>query len=99
MHPMPALACPAWRALPVFLAVFALLQWGWGEARDTWLERVPIHDATARGSFAFRSSFHASGVRKAAAPRCRRQAKWPEINYQASAAPLRPPRVRWRSWQ
>lgn len=46
--PTPTAPRPGWRVLAAFLAVFALLQWGWGAARDTWLERLVIHDATVR---------------------------------------------------
>jgi len=30
----------------IFIAVFALLQWGWSVARDSWLERLVVHQAT-----------------------------------------------------
>lgn len=29
-----------------FLGVFAILQWAWGESRDTWVERLVIHQGT-----------------------------------------------------
>jgi exosortase/archaeosortase family protein len=32
--------------LLIFIAVFALLQWGWSVARDSWLERLVVHQAT-----------------------------------------------------
>lgn len=37
---------PASRSLIIFLAVFALLQWGWNSARGTWVERLVIDQAT-----------------------------------------------------
>ncbi|MCL5060912.1 MAG: exosortase/archaeosortase family protein [Candidatus Thermoplasmatota archaeon] len=39
---------PLWLSLALFLGVFAVLQWAWGEARDTWVERLVIHQATVR---------------------------------------------------
>lgn len=30
----------------LFLVVFSLLQWGWSACRDTWLERLVLHQAT-----------------------------------------------------
>lgn len=37
---------PGGRSLVLFLAVFALLQWGWNSARGTGVERLIIHDMT-----------------------------------------------------
>lgn len=37
-----------WLAALIFLGVFALLQWRWGEAHDTWVERLVIHEATVK---------------------------------------------------
>lgn len=37
-----------WLAALIFLGVFALLQWVWSEARDTWVERLVIHEATVK---------------------------------------------------
>jgi exosortase/archaeosortase family protein len=34
--------------LVLFLGVFAILQWAWNEARDTWVERLVIHEATVK---------------------------------------------------
>ena len=39
---------PLWLTLAIFLGVFAILQWAWGEARDTWIERLVIHQATVK---------------------------------------------------
>ena len=39
---------PLWLTLAIFLGVFGMLQWAWGEARDTWVERLVIHQATVR---------------------------------------------------
>ncbi len=39
---------PLWLTLAIFLGVFGVLQWGWGEARDTWVERLVIHQATVK---------------------------------------------------
>ncbi|MFH1816304.1 MAG: exosortase/archaeosortase family protein [Pseudomonadota bacterium] len=39
---------PLWLTLAIFLGVFAVLQWTWGEARDTWIERLVIHEATVK---------------------------------------------------
>ena len=39
---------PLWLTLAIFVSVFALLQWGWSEARDTWIERLIIHQATVK---------------------------------------------------
>lgn len=39
---------PLWLTLAIFLGVFAILQWAWGEARDTWVERLVIHEATVK---------------------------------------------------
>jgi exosortase/archaeosortase family protein len=38
---------PARHPIFLFLAVFALLQWGWNSARGTWIERLVIDQATA----------------------------------------------------
>ena len=37
-----------WLTLTIFLGVFGILQWAWGEARDTWIERLVIHQATVK---------------------------------------------------
>jgi exosortase/archaeosortase family protein len=34
--------------LAIFLGVFFVLQSLWGEARDTWIERIIIHDVTVK---------------------------------------------------
>ena len=39
---------PLWLTLAIFVGVFALLQWAWGEARDSWVERLVIHQATVK---------------------------------------------------
>ena len=44
----PQTPYPLWLTLVLFLGVFALLQWAWGEARDTWIERLVIHEATVK---------------------------------------------------
>ncbi|MHB1077180.1 exosortase/archaeosortase family protein [Thiobacillus sp.] len=44
----PPTAYPLWLSLVIFLGVFAVLQWAWGEARGTWIERLVIHEATVR---------------------------------------------------
>ena len=46
--PQPQAPYPLWQTLVIFLGVFALLQWGWGTARDTWIERLVIHQATVK---------------------------------------------------
>lgn len=44
----PALPYPLWLSLIIFVSLFFLLQWGWGAARDTGLERLIIDDATVK---------------------------------------------------
>lgn len=44
----PAKARPFWRVCAIFLGTFALLQWGWGAARETWIERALVHTATVK---------------------------------------------------
>jgi len=44
----PRLPYPLWLTLTIFLGVFGILQWAWGEARDTWIERLVIHQATVK---------------------------------------------------
>jgi len=44
----PQTPYPLWLSLAIFLSVFAVLQWAWGEARDTWVERLVIHQATVK---------------------------------------------------
>jgi exosortase/archaeosortase family protein len=39
---------PLWLTLTIFLGVFGVLQWAWGESRDTWIERLVIHEATVK---------------------------------------------------
>lgn len=39
---------PLWLTLAIFLGVFAILQWAWGESRETWVERLVIHEATVK---------------------------------------------------
>jgi exosortase/archaeosortase family protein len=39
---------PLWLSLAIFLSVFAILQWSWGEARGTLIERIVIHEATVK---------------------------------------------------
>lgn len=39
---------PLWLTALIFMGVFALLQWRWGEARDTWVERLVIHEVTVK---------------------------------------------------
>ena len=46
--PQPPPPYSLWLTLMIFLGVFALLQWAWGEARDTWVERLVIHQATVK---------------------------------------------------
>ena len=46
--PQPQTPYPLWLTLTIFLGVFAILQWAWGEARDTWVERLVIHQATVK---------------------------------------------------
>lgn len=46
--PQPQTPYPMWLTLLIFLGLFAVLQWAWGEARDTWIERVVIHEATVK---------------------------------------------------
>lgn len=46
--PSPREPYPLWASLVVFLAVFFVLQWAWGEARDTLIERLVIHEATVK---------------------------------------------------
>lgn len=46
--PEPQQPYPLWLTLAIFLGVFFALQWLWGEARDTWIERIVIHTATVK---------------------------------------------------
>ena len=46
--PQPQTPYPLWLTLVIFLGVFAVLQWAWGESRDTWIERLVIHEATVK---------------------------------------------------
>ena len=46
--PQPPTPYPLWLTLGIFLSVFAVLQWAWSEARDTWIERLVIHQATVK---------------------------------------------------
>lgn len=46
--PQPQTPYPLWLTLMIFVGVFAVLQWAWGEARDTWVERLVIHQATVK---------------------------------------------------
>ncbi len=46
--PQPQTPYPLWLTLVIFLSVFAVLQWVWGTARDTWIERLVIHQATVK---------------------------------------------------
>ncbi len=39
---------PLWLTLAIFLGVFGVLQGAWSEARDTWVERLVIHQATVK---------------------------------------------------
>lgn len=39
---------PLWLSALIFVGVFILLQWGWREARDSWLERLVIHEVTVK---------------------------------------------------
>lgn len=39
---------PFWLTVLIFFVVFAVLQWTWSEARDTWIEQLVIHQATVR---------------------------------------------------
>ena len=45
---LPPTPYPLWLSLTIFLGVFAVLQWAWSEARDTWVERLVIHEATVK---------------------------------------------------
>lgn len=44
----PRSSYPLWLTLALFLGVFGVLQWAWSEARDTWIERLVIHEATVK---------------------------------------------------
>lgn len=44
----PQTPYPLWLSLVIFLGVFAMLQWAWSESRDTWVERLVIHEATVK---------------------------------------------------
>lgn len=46
--PQPQPPYPLWLTLVIFLGVFAILQWAWGESRDTWVERLVIHQGTVK---------------------------------------------------
>lgn len=46
--PQPQTPYPLGLTLVIFLGVFFALQWLWGEARDTWIERIVIHEATVK---------------------------------------------------
>lgn len=39
---------PLWLTMAIFLGVFGILQWAWDEARETWVERLVIHQATVK---------------------------------------------------
>ncbi len=39
---------PLGLTVAIFIGVFAILQWVWGEARNTWVERLVIHEATVK---------------------------------------------------
>lgn len=54
---LPAGACqpplsrgpyPLWMSLALFLGVYFVLGWLWGEARDTRIERIVVHEATVK---------------------------------------------------
>ncbi|WP_018079027.1 hypothetical protein [Thiobacillus denitrificans] len=44
----PQTPYPLWLSLVIFLGMFAMLQWVWSESRDTWVERLVIHEATVK---------------------------------------------------
>ena len=44
----PQVPYPLWFSLALFLGIFAVLQWAWSESRDTWVERLVIHEATVK---------------------------------------------------
>jgi exosortase/archaeosortase family protein len=44
--PVKLSARPLGQSLVLFVLVFVLLQWGWSIARDTWVERLIVHEAT-----------------------------------------------------
>jgi exosortase/archaeosortase family protein len=44
----PRTPYPMWLSLAIFLAVFFALQWSWGAARDTAVERLLVHEATVK---------------------------------------------------
>lgn len=44
----PQTPYPLWLSLAIFLSVFTVLQWAWSESRDTWVERLVIHEATVK---------------------------------------------------
>ena len=46
--PEPQTPYPLWLTIAIFLGLFFALQWLWSEARDTWIERIVIHEATVK---------------------------------------------------
>jgi len=44
----PRMPYPMWLSLALFLGIFAVLQWAWSESRDTWVERLVIHEVTVK---------------------------------------------------
>lgn len=44
----PRTPYPMWLSLAIFLGVFFTLQWAWGAAHDTAVERLLIHEATVK---------------------------------------------------
>jgi len=46
--PQPLLQRSTRNSLIIFIASFVLLQWAWNAARDTWVERLVIHEATVK---------------------------------------------------
>ena len=47
-QPPPREPYPLWASLVIFVGTFFVLQWAWTHARDTWIERIVIHEATVK---------------------------------------------------
>jgi exosortase/archaeosortase family protein len=68
-----ARATPFWRVCALFLGTFALLQWGWGAARETWIERVVVHTATVKPAAFFVNLITPQAAATAAGPSIKAQ--------------------------
>lgn len=60
---------PLWRMALVFALVVVILQWGWGEARGTAVERAVINEATVGTAVAIINAWTPDVQARAAGPR------------------------------